>query len=140
FDRFVSSCYFMNRDNPRMRDAPLETMKRMIGDAKTRRRGLLRPQSEFVTDEDGRLLVDQVCRFEALQADFDRLCERLRLPASRLPRINVTDQEPHPCQIDRELQEAVADVYRGDFDLFEYDRDLPANLQPDSHAANLDVC
>ena len=65
-------------------------MKQMIGDAEIRRHILFQPQSDFFTDGDGRLLIDYVCRFEALQADFGRICERLGFSESPLPRINVT--------------------------------------------------
>jgi sulfotransferase famil protein len=130
YERFVSCCRFVNRDNERMRQAPLETMKRTIGDAETCRHVLFRPQSEFVTDEDGRLLVDYVCRFEGLQAHFDRVSERLGLPQSPLPQVNVTrvtrvtsvtTNAPGQCCLDRELHETLRDVYRRDFALFGYD-------------------
>ena len=125
YQRFVSGCRFVNRDNQRMRQAPLETMKRTIGDAAMRSHILFRPQNAFVVDADGRLLVDHVCRFEAVQAHFDCICQRLGLPSSLLPDVNVTDRAPRRVWLDRELQESVADMYRQDFALFEYDRDLP---------------
>jgi hypothetical protein len=140
YQRFVSCCRFVNRENARMRQAPLETMKRMIGDRATRRHILFRPQSEFVSDADGRLLVDHACRFEVLQAHFDRICQRLRLPSAPLPQVNATNRGSTRAWLDRELQESVADLYRQDFALFQYDRDLPANLQRESHATDLAAC
>jgi hypothetical protein len=137
YDRFMSYCHFVNRENQRMRRAPLETMKRIICDEETRRHILFRPQSEFVVDEDGQLLIDYVCRFEALQMHFDRVCERLRLPPSTLPQINVTSQVSERPWIDRELQEMVHEVYRQDFALFGYDHDLPTNLRAESRATRL---
>ena len=121
YDRFVSGCRFVNRENERMRVAPVETMKRTIGDPATRRHVLFRPQSEFVADEEGRLLVDYVCRFEILQAHFDRVSERLGFPHSPLPDVNVTGPASTRCGLDRELRETVRDLYQRDFLLFGYD-------------------
>ena len=137
YDRFVSSCCFLHRENRRVEESPLETMKQLISDEKERRRILLRPQFEFVTDEDGQRLVDYVCRFEALQEHFDCICEQLHLLSSPLPRVNVTSQASERSWIDRELQEMVQEVYRQDFALFGYDRDLPTNLKAESHATRL---
>jgi hypothetical protein len=46
------------------------------------------PQSDFIYDEDGQLLVDFVGRFERLQADFDIICRRLGMPPTQLPHVN----------------------------------------------------
>jgi len=46
------------------------------------------PQSDFIYDEDGRLLVDFVGRFERLQADFDVICRRLGMSPEPLPHVN----------------------------------------------------
>jgi hypothetical protein len=46
------------------------------------------PQYDFVHDQDGRLLVDFLGRFENLTHDFQQVCRRLRLPSEVLPRIN----------------------------------------------------
>lgn len=50
----------------------------------------VRPQSEFLYHE-GELLVDFVGRFETLQSDFAEVCNRLGLPATRLPFVNRSD-------------------------------------------------
>ena len=77
YDRFVSYCYFMNRENQRMLKDPLGTMKQVIEDRQDAEQVLFRPQCEFVIDEEGRLMVDYVSRFEALQSHFDHICQRL---------------------------------------------------------------
>ena len=125
YDRFVSYCYFMNRENQRMQNDPLGTMKQIIEDKYDAAQVLFRPQCEFVTDEEGRLMVDYVSKFEALQDHFDRICQRLRLPHIQLQHINVTGSARHrPC-CDRELKEMVQTVYQRDFALFDYPLDLP---------------
>jgi hypothetical protein len=46
------------------------------------------PQYDFLYDEAGTLLVDFVGRYESLQADFDKVCVRVGIPPTPLPRVN----------------------------------------------------
>lgn len=46
------------------------------------------PQYEFLYDEDGKLLVDFVGRFENLQKDFDAVCDKIGLPRTFIPHRN----------------------------------------------------
>lgn len=105
------------------------------------------PQHEFIYDGDGRLLVDFVGRYESLQADFDKVCERLGMPATPLPHENrsldpprirsLNDAKkrvrrwlwtlrprnvyPHYTQYyDAEARAFVADLYRKDIEAFGY--------------------
>ncbi len=48
----------------------------------------VRPQKEFVYNEDGDLCVDFLGRFERLQEDFYGICERLGMPPTPLPHVN----------------------------------------------------
>ncbi len=48
----------------------------------------IRPQSDFVCGNDGNLMVDFVGRFENLQSDFDRICEKINIPQTRLAHVN----------------------------------------------------
>lgn len=52
------------------------------------------PQYEFIYDADGRLLADFVGRYESLQADFDRVCERLGIEKTPLPHENRSLDAP----------------------------------------------
>jgi hypothetical protein len=124
YDRFLSYCYFVNRDNSQMLHEPLDTMKRIIQDKKAKQEILLRPQYEFVTDEDGQLAVDYVCRFEALQTHFDAVCRRLDLPPTSLQRINVTNSRSSKSVYDEELKGMVQEEYRIDFEMFDYSNEI----------------
>src|SRR3954471_2827170 len=46
------------------------------------------PQLDFICDPDGRVAVDFVGRYEQLQADFQKVCQRLNLPVNELPHVN----------------------------------------------------
>jgi hypothetical protein len=120
FERFVSYCKFVNRDNDLMEKNPLETMKQIISDKITHDKILFRPQVEFITDEDGKLMADYICRFEDLQNDFDKVCEKLNFPKVELQKINATNPANRTEIFDSELREMVEDFYRRDFELYGY--------------------
>jgi hypothetical protein len=64
------------------------------------------PQTEYLCDENGELIVDFVGRYEALQADFHEVCRRLGLPPTDLPHVNDTrsGQARADTTIGRELR------------------------------------
>lgn len=102
------------------------------------------PQSEFVCDDHGRVMVDFLGRMETLQGDFDRVCAKIGLPAIPVPRVNVSPSEPQSDSskslrrrwrrrkaafpsfatyqeyYDRASREAVAQLYQRDIELFGY--------------------
>jgi hypothetical protein len=106
------------------------------------------PQSEFLFDELGTLLVDFVGRYESLQTDFETVCARLGIPPSPLPHANrslegrppvktLNDVKkllrrwlwnlerkhtfPHYTQYyDSESREFVAELFRNDIQAFGY--------------------
>jgi len=107
----------------------------------------VRPQSDFVCNEDGKLLVDFVGRFENLQNDFYDICEKINLPLIELPFINKTKKaitlNRNPGKLvkyawyqikgkqiqfhknyqdyyDSESRDLVATIYQSDIELFEY--------------------
>ena len=116
FDRFISAAWFHYQDTGRMRDDPMGTMKAML---EARSHFLVRPQHEFICDGDGRLLVDQVGRYETLQADFDAVCNRIGAGGAPLPAVNVT-RRPGETELDDELVQMLRETYARDFELFGY--------------------
>ena len=120
FERFVSYCRFINRDNEKMKTDAIGTMKRIIADENNHGKILFRPQFEFVTDDDGKLIADFVCRYENLQNDFDTVCGKLNLPTTKVEKINVSGSETNRADFDEELKEMVREFYRKDFEIFRY--------------------
>jgi len=127
--------YFHHRS---FKDFVLNKMPRPGFDDKYRH---VMPQYGMLHDRDGRLLVDFLGRFEALQQDFDRVCERLGLENSHLPHRNPSDKKSRDLKrrfrnrlfmngenrhhglndfYDDETREAVADYYRIDIETFGY--------------------
>ena len=77
------------------------------------------PQSHFVCDR-GRIGVDFVGRFEALERDFAQVCVRLGI-ARMLPHSNRTDRSaPLLSYYTPDLRRRVASLYAEDFDLLGY--------------------
>lgn len=99
------------------------------------------PQTQMLYDDDGKLLVDFVGKFENLQTDFDRVCAHLGITKSALPHVNSSDKSSREIKrklrnflyrndetrlrryvdfYDDETREFVADLYRSDVDNFGY--------------------
>lgn len=91
------------------------------------------PQAEYVQDTEGRLLVDFVGRFESLERDFGIACERLGLPAAKLPHVNNSKRPGFPLKqwlrrrprpyremYDEPSRKLVGEIYRSDVEAFEY--------------------
>jgi hypothetical protein len=80
----------------------------------------LRPQSSFVSEGDGRLVVDYVGKFEQLEESFGEICARLGI-STTLPRVNPS---PHPdfrgCYT-RQMWEQVKTIYWRDVKMFGYE-------------------
>ena len=80
----------------------------------------LRPQSSFVAEGDGRLVVDYVGKFEQLEESFGEICARLGI-STTLPHVNPS---PHPdfrgCYT-RQMWEQVKTIYWRDVKMFGYE-------------------
>jgi len=99
------------------------------------------PQTDMLYDENGKLLVDFVGKFESLQQDFTTVCSNLGFEDSKLSHINSSDKKSRELKrkfrnivyrngesnlrnyvefYDAETREAVADLYRADIENFAY--------------------
>lgn len=120
YDRFVSYCAFMSRQDGRFAADPRGFMKQMVFDFRPTDHVLYQPQHSFLTDVDGRLLTDYVGRVEQMQASYDSVCARLGLQSADLERVNGSPRGDYREYYDRELREGVAALYRTDLELFGY--------------------
>lgn len=77
-------------------------------------------QYEFIFDENGGSLVDLVVRYESLQSDFKKICDRFALKAE-LPAMNTSKHGKYREYYDADTQRAVADIYRKDIEMFGYE-------------------
>ena len=77
------------------------------------------PQSDWITDHNGRVLVDFVCRFENLDDDFSYVCEKLR-KSTNLPHIKASKRGKYGNYYDEETIEIVARWFSKDIERFGY--------------------
>ncbi len=86
------------------------------------KRGLsqCRPQADWLRG----VYVNYFGRFETLQADFDRICDKLKLPEILLTHRNRSDHRDYRTYYDAETQGIVRDYYAEDFELLAYSEDL----------------
>jgi len=118
FDRFLSFARFAWRKGDAMEHDPLGTMKRALAD--DRGHILLRPQHEFVCDDDGKIRTSRLLRHENLAADMARLSAALGASLAPLELVNVSPDGPGAA-LDAELADMIRVRYARDFALFGYD-------------------
>ncbi len=80
---------------------------------------LFMPQVDWVTDRKGRILVDDIYRFENIDEDFDKLCEVLKVKAE-LPHTNRTDRGHYKEYFDEETKDIIAKAFKDDVAAFGY--------------------
>lgn len=121
FDRFVSVCSFLNRDNPEYKAQPTIWMKAALTRTRFLGRVLVRPQYHQLCDFNNEVRLDFIGRYEDLQASIDRIFADLALPAVSLIQRNASSHAHYQQYYDEELKEAVADHYREDLMQFNYE-------------------
>lgn len=120
FDRFVSYCAFMSREQDWFEKDARGFMKHVLFTVRPAGHILFKPQHEFLADSEGHLLSDYVGRVEEMQASYDAVCQRLGLPATVLEKVNSSRRSGYQGYYDAELAEGVGDYYRRDLELFGY--------------------
>lgn len=106
------------------------------------------PQIDYLTDREGRMLVNFVGKYENLQSDFSKVCQSLGFDDCTLPRVNTTriekaapwswatryriqgilhgrwkisDSPDYKSYYDDETREYVAELYSRDIKAFDYE-------------------
>lgn len=123
FDRFVSTCSFLNRRNRDFEGRETAFMEQAIRAEPFRQRVLVWPQSDLLTNSESKVMMDFVGHYESLQQSYNEICEHIGIPKSELPRENKSMHKKWLDYYDDELKESVAEFYRSDFRLFGYDPD-----------------
>ena len=85
-------------------------------------RHLTRPQIAILRDPTtGQLIVDDLIRFESLQADFDRVCARIGAPRSILPHVNMSMRErDYRAYFDARTRRLAEIMFAEDLAVFNY--------------------
>ena len=120
FDRFISSCFFLNRKNPLFIETPLQWMKSAIKAPQFRERVLVKPQYLQLMDAQGDIVMDYVGRYEHLQSSVDEICNRLQVETVLLEIRNASEHKQYREYYDDELKSSVEMVYQEDLKRFNY--------------------
>jgi hypothetical protein len=79
-----------------------------------------RPCAEYVTDSRGHVIVDDIIRFEAIEAGFAQVCRRLGFPDAKLPVENVSAHKEFGRYYTAETAALVGRRFAEDVRLFGY--------------------
>lgn len=121
FDRFISYCAFVTRENDGFARDPQQVMEHLLFTAPPEEHILFQPQYTVVADTDGHLLADAIGRVETMQQDYDRFCTRIGIASCQLERVNGTPHGHYRQYYTPRLAAAVAQRYARDLELFGYE-------------------
>lgn len=76
-------------------------------------------QKEFLTDRDGKLMVDFVGRFENLQEDFRHVCKTIGIECS-LPHVNRSQHVDYRTYYNDKTIQLVYEHFKEDIEMFGY--------------------
>jgi len=77
-------------------------------------------QIEYLTDESGNLLVDFIGRFESLEDDFKKMCERAGLPEITLGKFNSSKHDTYRQYYTDETRDIISARFKRDLEEFDY--------------------
>jgi hypothetical protein len=120
FDRFISYCAFVTRDDGDFERDPQRVMREIVADPPLDH-VLFQPQHIFVTDPAGALLSDYIGRVEDMQTSYDEICARIGIPTTALEKVNASKRGGYREYFNEELIEGVAKLYARDLELFGYE-------------------
>ena len=134
WDRLVSAFFYLNEGGRNLSDkadskkylrkyqGDFETfIKEGIAEGKALKQLHLKPQSVWVCDDKGNLLVDYIGRFESLQEDLDRISKEIGIPFKPLAHTNGSSHKHYQDYYTEETKAIVVEAYKKDIELFNYD-------------------
>ena len=107
WDRVVSQTAFFSKTNLPLSPLAIEELN------------LPSPMVDYLS-VDGRILVGDFIRFESLQYDFNRVCERLGIEKIRLPHKNRSNRSGFSNYYSNESRIYVQEKFKSDIDVFGY--------------------
>lgn len=92
-----------------------------INNKKINPNGSFNTLTSFICDDDGKLLVDFVGRFENIEEDFKIICNRLKIPEIEIQKINPSNREPdYRKYYDEESKAIISEGFYMDLVNFNY--------------------
>jgi len=75
---------------------------------------------DWIADENGRMIVDFVARFENLEEDFKKICKKIGLLDMHIPFENVSRHRHYSTYYTEETKQFVAARFKKSIDMFDY--------------------
>lgn len=83
----------------------------------------MKPQTEWILDENGKMMVDFVGKVETINDDFKTVCEKINIKYSRLAVHNRSGNYNKNSYLSNERDRAyLYDLFRRDFEVLKYDQ------------------
>ena len=120
WDRYISFCSFIHRENPKFQKTPELFLRRMIDKPEIRQRILFRPQVELICDNNNIPLVDFIGKYENLQEDYDKICKKIGVSSQVLEQLNASNHKPFREYYNDSLFQKVNEFYNLDISTFNY--------------------
>ena len=119
WDRMVSIYTFVRQHRPHPRHAEANEVDfRAFFDASGFQD--LRPQSEWLCDASGEVMVSEVFRFEDLAGAYASIARRCGLGEAALPHVNASERSDYRSFYDDDLAERVGQAFAEDVERFGY--------------------
>lgn len=77
-------------------------------------------QTSYIADFDGQSIVDFIAKYETMEEDFRSICDRLGLPAIKLPHYRKSSHRDYRSYYSDEMMLAVESRYKNDIRVLDY--------------------
>jgi hypothetical protein len=121
FDRFVSYCAFMTRENDAFTRSPHEVMEHFLFRKPPEQHIHFQSQHSLLVDDEGTMLADMIGRVEVMQESYDAICARIGIPSQALGQVNSSKRGGYRHYYTKILEDGVAQRYRRDLEMFGYE-------------------
>jgi hypothetical protein len=122
WDRLVSRYAHLLRSKDRRRHSFISSLEKFEDFLQWEIQRESASQFPYVTDGQGKQIVDFVGHYETLAADFAKVCAKLKIQAA-LPHANVSEHRDYRTYYTAETRAFVAEKFRRDIEMFGYDFD-----------------
>ena len=121
YDRFVSATLFKHKKRKDFRNKNTTTKLKLLLNSFTHKCDLIyRPQSHFICNVKGEIMLNKFGYYEDLQESFNQICQKIGFEPSKLEHKNSNIHDAYDSYYDDELKEMVYEFYKEDFLNFNY--------------------